>query len=165
MFLLNRKAQINKDRSHSWLNADKGTNTAWGFCFANIASGLSHLCPIDLGIYSQTQLWLNLCLCFNFFSESIILAAFVKMAFCTELHQKIVFPFFCTWHGLLCSCGSFLQPFQPCEQGKKLKRIHWVANIGTALNFLEGRKVRFIFSSYVFFFFALVICSQLPPCS
>uniref|UniRef100_A0A3B4YDA5 Calponin-homology (CH) domain-containing protein n=1 Tax=Seriola lalandi dorsalis TaxID=1841481 RepID=A0A3B4YDA5_SERLL len=28
----------------------------------------------------------------------------------------------------------------PCEQGKKLKRIHWVANIGTALNFLEGRK-------------------------
>uniref|UniRef100_A0A3B4V828 Calponin-homology (CH) domain-containing protein n=1 Tax=Seriola dumerili TaxID=41447 RepID=A0A3B4V828_SERDU len=30
----------------------------------------------------------------------------------------------------------------PCEQGKKLKRIHWVANIGTALNFLEGRKVR-----------------------
>uniref|UniRef100_A0A3B5QS06 Calponin-homology (CH) domain-containing protein n=1 Tax=Xiphophorus maculatus TaxID=8083 RepID=A0A3B5QS06_XIPMA len=30
----------------------------------------------------------------------------------------------------------------PCEQGKKLKRIHWVANIGTALKFLEGRKVR-----------------------
>ncbi|CAB1447009.1 unnamed protein product [Pleuronectes platessa] len=28
----------------------------------------------------------------------------------------------------------------PCEQGKKIKRIHWVANIGTALNFLEGRK-------------------------
>ncbi|XP_067337447.1 nesprin-1 isoform X16 [Channa argus] len=28
----------------------------------------------------------------------------------------------------------------PCEQGTKLKRIHWVANIGTALNFLEGRK-------------------------
>ncbi|CAL8394139.1 unnamed protein product [Arctogadus glacialis] len=28
----------------------------------------------------------------------------------------------------------------PCEQGKKLRRIHWVANIGTALNFLEGRK-------------------------
>ncbi|GLD49390.1 nesprin-1-like protein [Lates japonicus] len=28
----------------------------------------------------------------------------------------------------------------PCEHGKKLKRIHWVANIGTALNFLEGRK-------------------------
>ncbi|XP_029983899.1 nesprin-1-like isoform X1 [Sphaeramia orbicularis] len=28
----------------------------------------------------------------------------------------------------------------PCEQGKKQKRIHWVANIGTALNFLEGRK-------------------------
>ncbi|KAK1888949.1 Nesprin-1 [Dissostichus eleginoides] len=28
----------------------------------------------------------------------------------------------------------------PCEPGKKLKRIHWVANIGTALNFLEGRK-------------------------
>ncbi|XP_061758136.1 nesprin-1-like [Nerophis ophidion] len=26
------------------------------------------------------------------------------------------------------------------EQGKKLKRIHWLANIGTALNFLEGRK-------------------------
>uniref|UniRef100_A0A3Q2NMR6 Nesprin-1-like n=1 Tax=Fundulus heteroclitus TaxID=8078 RepID=A0A3Q2NMR6_FUNHE len=28
----------------------------------------------------------------------------------------------------------------PCEQGKKLKRIHWLANIGTALKFLEGRK-------------------------
>uniref|UniRef100_A0A8C3G4R7 Calponin-homology (CH) domain-containing protein n=1 Tax=Cyclopterus lumpus TaxID=8103 RepID=A0A8C3G4R7_CYCLU len=30
----------------------------------------------------------------------------------------------------------------PCEPGKKLKRIHWVTNIGTALKFLEGRKVR-----------------------
>ncbi|XP_042156441.1 nesprin-1-like [Oncorhynchus tshawytscha] len=28
----------------------------------------------------------------------------------------------------------------PCEQGRKLRRIHWVSNIGTALNFLEGRK-------------------------
>lgn len=37
-------------------------------------------------------------------------------------------------------CSPF--SFQPCEQGKKLKRIHWVANIGTALKFLEGRKVR-----------------------
>uniref|UniRef100_A0A3Q2C7M2 Calponin-homology (CH) domain-containing protein n=1 Tax=Cyprinodon variegatus TaxID=28743 RepID=A0A3Q2C7M2_CYPVA len=32
----------------------------------------------------------------------------------------------------------------PCEQGKKLKRIHWVANIGTALKFLEGRKIRLV---------------------
>ncbi|XP_014824436.1 PREDICTED: nesprin-1-like isoform X2 [Poecilia mexicana] len=29
----------------------------------------------------------------------------------------------------------------PCEQGRQLKRIHWVSNIGTALKFLEGRKV------------------------
>uniref|UniRef100_A0A8B9BQI1 Spectrin repeat containing nuclear envelope protein 1 n=1 Tax=Anser brachyrhynchus TaxID=132585 RepID=A0A8B9BQI1_9AVES len=29
----------------------------------------------------------------------------------------------------------------PCEQGRQLKRIHWVANIGTALKFLEGRRV------------------------
>uniref|UniRef100_A0A670IV44 Calponin-homology (CH) domain-containing protein n=1 Tax=Podarcis muralis TaxID=64176 RepID=A0A670IV44_PODMU len=28
----------------------------------------------------------------------------------------------------------------PCEQGRKLKRIHGVANIGTALKFLEGRR-------------------------
>uniref|UniRef100_A0A8C2US11 Calponin-homology (CH) domain-containing protein n=1 Tax=Chinchilla lanigera TaxID=34839 RepID=A0A8C2US11_CHILA len=28
----------------------------------------------------------------------------------------------------------------PCEQGRRLKRIHAVANIGRALNFLEGRK-------------------------
>uniref|UniRef100_A0A3B5ASD1 Calponin-homology (CH) domain-containing protein n=1 Tax=Stegastes partitus TaxID=144197 RepID=A0A3B5ASD1_9TELE len=28
----------------------------------------------------------------------------------------------------------------PCEQGRQLKRIHWVSNIGTALKFLEGRK-------------------------
>uniref|UniRef100_A0A8C0UUC2 Calponin-homology (CH) domain-containing protein n=1 Tax=Cyanistes caeruleus TaxID=156563 RepID=A0A8C0UUC2_CYACU len=28
----------------------------------------------------------------------------------------------------------------PCEQGRHLKRIHWVANIGTALKFLEGRR-------------------------
>uniref|UniRef100_A0A8C5X1F2 Calponin-homology (CH) domain-containing protein n=1 Tax=Malurus cyaneus samueli TaxID=2593467 RepID=A0A8C5X1F2_9PASS len=28
----------------------------------------------------------------------------------------------------------------PCEQGRQLKRIHWVANIGTALKFLEGRR-------------------------
>uniref|UniRef100_A0A3Q3XGZ9 Calponin-homology (CH) domain-containing protein n=1 Tax=Mola mola TaxID=94237 RepID=A0A3Q3XGZ9_MOLML len=32
----------------------------------------------------------------------------------------------------------------PCEQGKKLKRVHWVANIGTALNFLEGRKIKLV---------------------
>lgn len=31
---------------------------------------------------------------------------------------------------------------QPCEQGHRVKRIHAVANIGTALKFLEGRKVR-----------------------
>lgn len=31
---------------------------------------------------------------------------------------------------------------QPCEQGRRVKRIHAVANIGTALKFLEGRKVR-----------------------
>ena len=30
---------------------------------------------------------------------------------------------------------------QPREQGRQLKRIHWVSNIGTALKFLEGRKV------------------------
>uniref|UniRef100_A0A673LCT9 Calponin-homology (CH) domain-containing protein n=1 Tax=Sinocyclocheilus rhinocerous TaxID=307959 RepID=A0A673LCT9_9TELE len=28
----------------------------------------------------------------------------------------------------------------PCEQGRQIKRIHWVSNIGTALKFLEGRK-------------------------
>uniref|UniRef100_G3UJN9 Spectrin repeat containing nuclear envelope protein 1 n=1 Tax=Loxodonta africana TaxID=9785 RepID=G3UJN9_LOXAF len=28
----------------------------------------------------------------------------------------------------------------PCEQGRRMKRIHAVANIGTALKFLEGRK-------------------------
>ncbi|XP_041828569.1 nesprin-1-like [Melanotaenia boesemani] len=28
----------------------------------------------------------------------------------------------------------------PSEQGRQLKRIHWVSNIGTALKFLEGRK-------------------------
>ncbi|XP_061126959.1 nesprin-1-like [Syngnathus typhle] len=32
----------------------------------------------------------------------------------------------------------------PCEQGRKLKRIHWVANIGTALNFLQGRKIKLV---------------------
>lgn len=30
---------------------------------------------------------------------------------------------------------------KPREQGRQLKRIHWVSNIGTALKFLEGRKV------------------------
>ncbi|ETE70296.1 Nesprin-1, partial [Ophiophagus hannah] len=35
----------------------------------------------------------------------------------------------------------------PCEQGRKLKRIHGVANIGTALKFLEGRRVSFRFFS------------------
>ncbi|KAF7487430.1 Hypothetical predicted protein [Marmota monax] len=29
----------------------------------------------------------------------------------------------------------------PCEQGRRMKRIHAVANIGTALKFLEGRKI------------------------
>ncbi|TSR99416.1 Nesprin-1 [Bagarius yarrelli] len=29
----------------------------------------------------------------------------------------------------------------PCEQGRKLRRIHWLANVGTALHFLEGRRI------------------------
>uniref|UniRef100_A0A8C3TZX5 Spectrin repeat containing nuclear envelope protein 1 n=1 Tax=Catharus ustulatus TaxID=91951 RepID=A0A8C3TZX5_CATUS len=32
----------------------------------------------------------------------------------------------------------------PCEQGRRLKRIHWVANIGTALKFLEGRRIKLV---------------------
>uniref|UniRef100_A0A8C2JGH1 Calponin-homology (CH) domain-containing protein n=1 Tax=Cyprinus carpio TaxID=7962 RepID=A0A8C2JGH1_CYPCA len=32
----------------------------------------------------------------------------------------------------------------PCEQGRQLKRIHWVSNIGTALKFLEGRKIKLV---------------------
>lgn len=32
----------------------------------------------------------------------------------------------------------------PCEQGRRLKRIHAVANIGTALKFLEGRKIKLV---------------------
>ncbi|KPP57545.1 hypothetical protein Z043_124718, partial [Scleropages formosus] len=29
----------------------------------------------------------------------------------------------------------------PCEQGRQFKRIHWVSNVGTALKFLESRRV------------------------
>lgn len=49
--------------------------------------------------------------------------------------------------------------FKPCEQGRQLKRIHWVANIGTALKFLEGRRVRLVALSpdflvcFFFYFF------------
>lgn len=32
----------------------------------------------------------------------------------------------------------------PCEQGRRMKRIHAVANIGTALRFLEGRKIKLV---------------------
>uniref|UniRef100_A0A3P9H2Z0 Calponin-homology (CH) domain-containing protein n=1 Tax=Oryzias latipes TaxID=8090 RepID=A0A3P9H2Z0_ORYLA len=32
----------------------------------------------------------------------------------------------------------------PCEQGRHLKRIHWVSNISTALKFLEGRKIKLV---------------------
>ncbi|KAM7172376.1 nesprin-1 isoform 3-T4 [Macrochelys suwanniensis] len=32
----------------------------------------------------------------------------------------------------------------PCEQGRHLKRIHWVANIGSALKFLEGRRIKLV---------------------
>uniref|UniRef100_UPI00398E76DD nesprin-1 n=1 Tax=Pristiophorus japonicus TaxID=55135 RepID=UPI00398E76DD len=32
----------------------------------------------------------------------------------------------------------------PGEQGRKLKRIHWVNNIGTALKFLEGRRIKLV---------------------
>ncbi|KAM9666884.1 nesprin-1 isoform 11-T14 [Trichechus inunguis] len=32
----------------------------------------------------------------------------------------------------------------PCEQGRHMKRIHAVANIGTALKFLEGRKIKLV---------------------
>ncbi|GCC32670.1 hypothetical protein chiPu_0011134 [Chiloscyllium punctatum] len=32
----------------------------------------------------------------------------------------------------------------PCEQGRKSKRIHWVSNIGTALKFLEGRRIKLV---------------------
>ncbi|XDV42139.1 hypothetical protein PO909_010865, partial [Leuciscus waleckii] len=33
---------------------------------------------------------------------------------------------------------------QPCEQGRKLRRIHWVANVGRALKFLEGRRIKLV---------------------
>uniref|UniRef100_A0AAR2JHF7 Spectrin repeat containing, nuclear envelope 1b n=1 Tax=Pygocentrus nattereri TaxID=42514 RepID=A0AAR2JHF7_PYGNA len=32
----------------------------------------------------------------------------------------------------------------PCEQGRKLRRIHWLANVGTALRFLEGRRIKLV---------------------
>uniref|UniRef100_A0A8C1T6X1 Spectrin repeat containing, nuclear envelope 1a n=1 Tax=Cyprinus carpio TaxID=7962 RepID=A0A8C1T6X1_CYPCA len=32
----------------------------------------------------------------------------------------------------------------PCEQGRKLRRIHWVANVGRALKFLEGRRIKLV---------------------
>ncbi|KAM9000867.1 nesprin-1 isoform 8-T9 [Sarcophilus harrisii] len=32
----------------------------------------------------------------------------------------------------------------PCEQGRHMKRIHSVANIGTALKFLEGRRIKLV---------------------
>ncbi|EPQ19233.1 Nesprin-1 [Myotis brandtii] len=32
----------------------------------------------------------------------------------------------------------------PCEQGRRMKRIHAVANIGTALKFLEGRRIKLV---------------------
>ncbi|CAL8300487.1 unnamed protein product [Boreogadus saida] len=32
----------------------------------------------------------------------------------------------------------------PCEQGRQIKRIHWVSNIGTALRFLEGRRIKLV---------------------
>lgn len=75
------------------------------------------------------------------------------------IHTMCFFPslvlHFFSFH-LHCSPFSF----QRCEQGKKLKRIHWVANIGTALNFLEGRKVRV--QRRLFMFFSLVSVLPLP---
>ncbi|RXM34120.1 Nesprin-1 [Acipenser ruthenus] len=32
----------------------------------------------------------------------------------------------------------------PCEQGRQMKRIHWLSNIGTALKFLEGRRIKLV---------------------
>ncbi|KPP77537.1 nesprin-1-like, partial [Scleropages formosus] len=32
----------------------------------------------------------------------------------------------------------------PCEQGRQLRRIHWVSNVGTALKFLEGRRIKLV---------------------
>ncbi|RXM34941.1 Nesprin-1 [Acipenser ruthenus] len=32
----------------------------------------------------------------------------------------------------------------PCEQGRQMRRIHWVSNIGTALKFLEGRRIKLV---------------------
>lgn len=60
-------------------------------------------------------------------------------------------------------CSPF--SFQRCEQGKKLKRIHWVANIGTALNFLEGRKVRVQRRLFMFFSSPLFYPCRCSPCS
>lgn len=47
------------------------------------------------------------------------------------------------WPDFLCQLDLSLSALclKPCEQGRQLKRIHWVSNIGTALKFLEGRKV------------------------
>lgn len=78
---------------------------------------------------------------------------------------SIISPLFLCFFFLYCSPA----PFQQCEQGKKLKRIHWVANIGRALTFLEGRKVRVHCRLFMFFFPSLfspcaVLSTQLLPC-
>ncbi|XP_056332375.1 LOW QUALITY PROTEIN: nesprin-1 [Danio aesculapii] len=54
------------------------------------------------------------------------------------LLARVLLSFISTTDKPLLSC------LQPCEQGRQLKRIHWVSNIGTALKFLEGRKIKLV---------------------
>lgn len=84
-------------------------------------------------------------MCYIKYLQVVASEIFLPMLSLYFIHHSCISIFSIHLH-----CFQF--SFQPCEQGKKLKRIHWVANIGTALKFLEGRKVRVQSLLFMFFF-------------
>lgn len=128
---------------------------ASGLCSAviiNIASGtwpFDLICFFVFNFYLLQSIWSHLCiLCIIYitillvcvFALSIFLFCLFSYLSPRSLLLCLHFPLSITVFLLSAVLSSPI--WQPCEQGRKLRRIHWVANVGRALKFLEGRRVR-----------------------
>lgn len=165
MFELSGKAQINKDRSE-FTNTDKDTHglritfdqyclrsnlplSYWSGCLSSLIGILSLIISTTFMLYFFHLCFIVCLNCANF----LYMYWYILPSCFLSLSISLLLPFHI-------HCSPF--SLQPCEQGKKLKRIHWVANIGTALKFLEGRKVRVHRLLFMFFFLSFFLNPPAP---
>ncbi len=96
---------------------------------------LSFAIYLVLSLYSLYYLYITILL-ICFFCSLCLFSYLSPRSLLLCLHFPLSITVF------LLSAVLFSPIWQPCEQGRKLRRIHWVANVGRALKFLEGRRVR-----------------------